>query len=92
MAAEGSFVFDFWLISQWTQVSGQEIVTSLKGQFHEVTQLQNQFHSNLLVPDFCIIANCKSNANLLKIVMCYISKVGFGVDFFPPKNICKLVP
>lgn len=63
---------------------------SLKGQLHEVKQLQNQFHSNLLVPDFCIVANSKSNANLLKIMMCYILKVCL-LFFSPKKNFYRLV-
>lgn len=54
---------------------------SLKSQFHEVKQLHNQFHFNLLVPDFCIIANSKSNADLLKIIVLYFKGV-FWFCFF----------
>lgn len=57
---------------------------SPKGQFCEVEQLQHQFHSNLLVPGFCIIASSKSNVNLLK-----YNDVSSFVGFFPLK-ILKL--
>lgn len=50
---------------------------SLKGQFHEVKQQQHQFHSNLLVPTFCIIAGSKSNVNLLKLIAHHL--LGFFV-------------
>lgn len=60
---------------------------SLKGQFHEVKWLQNQFHANLLVPDLCIIANSKSNANLLKIIVLYFKGSRFVLGLgFAPKN------
>lgn len=55
---------------------------SPKGQFHGVKQLQRQFHSNLLVPGFCIIAGSKSNVNLLKIITCHLL-----LAFFPAKKI-----